>query len=102
MDVPGEFYAKKHPGGPKIQPSTTLGVRWRLKIRFFDEKISVFRPRIIVSTSYNGVDIDIPTYKLIYSFGQTPLVIYPTTPNAGNVGFVGVGGSSVSSSFSPP
>ena len=42
MDVPGEIYAKKHPGGPKIQPSTTLGVRWRRKLKFFDEKLSVF------------------------------------------------------------
>ena len=61
MDVSGEVYAKKHPGGRQIQPSATLGVRWRLKIRFVDEKISVFRSCIMVSTSYNGVDIDILT-----------------------------------------
>ena len=49
MDVPGEFYTEKHLGDPKIPPSTILGVRWRRKIRFFDEKISVFRPRHVDS-----------------------------------------------------
>ena len=41
----GRILREKNPRRSTIQPSTSLGLRWKRKVRFFVEKSSVFEPR---------------------------------------------------------